>query len=87
MRAIITKYLGPSDTKGSRIKASVDGLPSRTISYDDALSSEQNHVAAALALVERLGWTDRPLLTGSTDSFYVHVLLDPVVRPDQLRRP
>jgi len=87
MRAIITKYLGPSDTKGSRIKASVDDLPSVTIHYDDALSSEQNHVAAAVALLDRLGWADRPLATGCTDAFYVHVLLDPVVRPDQLRRP
>lgn len=54
-QAITTKYLGPSNVKGSRIKASCQA-GSLTLHWDDALNSEQNHITAARALADRLGW-------------------------------
>jgi hypothetical protein len=58
---ITTKYLGPTDTRGSRIKASCDkhsitvscGL-SVIVPYDHALDSFDNHAAAARALAVKL---------------------------------
>ena len=53
MQAITTKYLGPTNTKGSRIKATCkDG--SVTVGYDNALNSSDNHDAACKALLNKL---------------------------------
>jgi hypothetical protein len=58
-KAIVTKYHGPSNTKGSRISAS-DGDGNRiTIGYHDADNTDLNHARAALALCEKMGW-DKP---------------------------
>lgn len=38
MKAIVTKYFGPSHTKGSRIRVSAEGVKSRTYSYDHGAS-------------------------------------------------
>jgi hypothetical protein len=54
-RAIVTKYIGPSNTKGSRIKATA-AAGSVTISYDDSLNSENAHAKAAEALANKFGW-------------------------------
>lgn len=59
MQAIITKYLGPTDTRGSRIKATA-AAGSVTLSYDCALDSDGNHRAAAEALCVKLGWVSTP---------------------------
>jgi hypothetical protein len=56
MQAIITKYFGPTNFRGSRIKASCEA-GSLTVSYDYALNIDGNHDAAAKALAEKLGWT------------------------------
>lgn len=56
-QGIETRYLGPTDTKGGRIKARA-WAGSTTIAYDHALSIEGNHRAAAMALVAKLGWLD-----------------------------
>lgn len=57
MQAILTKYLSPTDTKGSRVKATC-GAGSVTVSWDYGLSIENNHAAAAKELIRQLGWTD-----------------------------
>ena len=50
MPAIRTQYKGPTDTRGSRIVAT--SYAGRTsVSYDDALSADENHRAAATAHV------------------------------------
>ena len=54
-QAIITKYIGPTNIRGSRIKATADA-GSITLSYDDALNSQANHNRAARALVVKFGW-------------------------------
>ena len=60
MIAIETRYVGPTNFRGSRIVARVmESLPTRkiTLSYDDALGSSENHRVAAIALIRKLGWT------------------------------
>lgn len=50
MNAIITKFICPTDFKGSRISARIyDGDKIRAwviLPWDDSLSSEQNHIQA-----------------------------------------
>lgn len=66
LQAIVTKYHGPTNYKGSRISARAEA--GRVIvSYDYALNVDENHKSAAQALAERLGWTEAkgyPALVG-----------------------
>lgn len=55
LQAITTKYIGPSNTKGSRIKATA-AAGSITIHYDDSLNSERAHAKAAEALANKFKW-------------------------------
>ncbi len=55
MQAIVTKYLGPTNTRGSRVKATCNA-GSVTVSWDHALNIDENHEAAFRALVDKLGW-------------------------------
>lgn len=55
MQAIVTKYLGPTDSRGSRVKAMADA-GAVILSWDDALDPDGNHDAACAALVGKLGW-------------------------------
>lgn len=81
---ITTKYLGPTNTKGARIKAHLQGwgnLPSGNVtkSYDYALDPKDAHAAVAVALVNRLksnGYVTENvnLVQGSLDKGYAFVL-------------
>jgi hypothetical protein len=62
-QAIVTKYLGPTDFRGSRVKATADA-GSITIGWDDALDTNENHDRAARALCIKLGWKPRGLVGG-----------------------
>ena len=70
-QAIRTKYLGPTDTKGSRIQAKCDAK-TITVHYKSELNSEQNHIQAAKELCKRLGWKGS-MATGSIQHEYFHV--------------
>lgn len=52
-QAIETRYLGPTNTKGGRIKASCWG-GSATISYPHEMNSDEAHRAAAQALIDKM---------------------------------
>lgn len=54
-QAIETKYLGPTNSRGGRIKA-IAWADSVTISYNHELNHAENHRAAADALLAKLGW-------------------------------
>ncbi len=54
MKAIVTKYHGPTNTKGSRISASDQDGNRVTISYDHA--SSHPHRDAARALLQKMNW-------------------------------
>ena len=54
-QAITTKFIGPTNCRGSRVKATCQA-GSVTIGWDDALDINENHDAAARALAEKFGW-------------------------------
>jgi hypothetical protein len=56
MKAIECKYIGPTDTRGSRIKATAGKGCSITIPYPYELSGEDVYKKAALALIEKMSW-------------------------------
>lgn len=72
MKAIITKFHGPTNTKGARYSAFDSDRNRVIVSIDYALSSEQNHDRAALALCQKLGWTGE-LCSGGIRSGNVYV--------------
>lgn len=53
--AIVTKYFGPTDHKGTRVRAKADA-GSIWWSWDHALNAEDNHTGAAAALATKLNW-------------------------------
>jgi hypothetical protein len=55
-QAIVTKYLGPTNYRGSRIKAKAFA-GTVTVPYDCSKSAEDNHAKAAKALALKFGWT------------------------------
>lgn len=71
MLTIKSKLLAPTDTKGTRIKASCN-RGSIIVGYDHALDLEGNHVAAAKALQAKLGIV-AILRTGQVDLDFFHV--------------
>lgn len=74
MKAIETKYLGPTDFRGSRIVAS-DGDRNRiTIPYPHELSGEAVHRSAAEALQKKMGWKGK-LIGGGLRNGYVFVFV------------
>ncbi len=54
----MTKFLGPTNFRGARVKASAQA-GSVTIGWDHALDTNENHDAAAKALATRWGWLAR----------------------------
>jgi hypothetical protein len=55
MQAIETKYLGPTDMRGSRVRAKAEA-GSVIVPWDHALSLDENHTRAAQRLATKLGW-------------------------------
>jgi len=56
-RAIITKYLGSTESRGSRIKATIVDYPqSLTIPWNYGEDAWANHLLAAKALAQETGW-------------------------------
>ena len=71
-QAIETKYLGPTNSRGSRVVASAQA-GRLTLPWDDALDVTENHRRAALALAERYGWWATGWIGGGTRTGYVWV--------------
>ena len=66
MKAIWTKYLGPTNYRGSRVKAEAEGV-SVTVPYDDGGSSDDAHDRAAIALCAKMGWPGDLIRGGRPD--------------------
>lgn len=56
MKAILTKFHGPTNTKDSRISATDCDGNKVTISKDHRLGLCAGHAAAAIALCNKMGW-------------------------------
>ena len=56
MKAILTRYCGPTKTRGSRVIVS-DSDGNRIVrAWNSALESEDNFRAGARALLDKMGW-------------------------------
>ena len=71
MQAIETKYLGPTNNRGSRITATCNENKI-TIPYPYELSGMAVHEAAAHALCDKMGWKPS-YVGGATKTGYVFV--------------
>lgn len=74
MKAIQTKYFGPTNCRGSRIKASDDDGNAVTVPYD--YGSENPHREAAVALIHKMGWVPVSIVQGQLKHGDVFVLLN-----------
>jgi len=55
MQAIITKWIGPTNHRGDRIKATASA-GSVTVPYERATNTEGAHRVAAVAFCAKFGW-------------------------------
>lgn len=72
-KAIVTKYVGPTDFRGSRIVARAEGVPSLSVGYDSALNSEENHAVAAAKICAKYDWSGELVSGGLPNGDTVHV--------------
>lgn len=63
MQAIITKFHGPTNTRGPRVKARA-WAGSVTVAYQHGLGDEGSHKAAAQALADKLGLKGKLIMGG-----------------------
>lgn len=80
-QAIVTKVIGPTDTKDKRITARC-GAGAITVGWNHALSDAENHIAARKALQFKLAkgcpnntWLADMATGGLPDGTYVHVFV------------
>ncbi len=76
MKAIMTKYHSATNTRGSRVSASDEDKNRVSLSWDDALNTDGNHDAAAVALCLKMKWTQHPLVRGHLKTGNVYVFDD-----------
>jgi hypothetical protein len=69
MKAIITKYHGPTDTRGSRISAKDEDGNRVSIPYRHDLNQLHAHTEAAISLCTKMGWTGRIVAGGIKGGF------------------
>jgi len=95
MKAILTKYHGPTDTRGSRVSASDEDGNRVSIPYPHELSGEAVHRKAADALCQKMGWAGE-LICGGIKTGYAFVWVPgsfsrlcgkETLGPDDLIRP
>jgi len=72
MKAILTRYLPATNTRGTRIKAMAEGVASLTVAYDYAGENADNHYAAARAMQKRMAWTGELVSGGLPCGDYAH---------------
>jgi len=75
MKAILTKYIGPTLHRGSRIKAYDEDGNSITIPFDYGLNQGQRHKKAAIALCKKMGWAGE-MVGGGIKNGYAFCFVD-----------
>lgn len=74
-QAIIIKFLGATNTKGTRIKASAESS-SVTVPLDYSAGQEQRIRQAVDALLNKLEWSGEYIIGGLPSGDYVAVFKD-----------
>ncbi len=67
MKAIKTKYLGPTNTRGIRVKATDCHGNNCTVEYNHEFDSEINHERAMATLCQKMNWKGRMIGGGLKD--------------------
>ncbi len=75
MKAIITKYLGPTNYKGARIVAYAPDNQRKYYSYPYEYDSEKAHQWAASQYAAMMDWSGQ-LVSGWTGKEYIHCFAD-----------
>lgn len=76
-RAIVTKWIGQTETKPTRIKAKCCNLPvTITVSRDEYEEVEDAHRAAAQKLADRCNWAEPMVMNWLGNGEYVHCFLE-----------
>jgi hypothetical protein len=70
MKAIRTRYYGPTNTKGSKIVATDGDRNSISIGYPYGLNSDEGHELAAYLLMQKMGWTNELVGGGFQNDMY-----------------
>jgi len=65
MKAIQTRYLSPTNHRGSRIRAFAEGGCQIYADWSYDLSIESNHKKAALLLMNKYSWDQHSKISGS----------------------
>lgn len=76
MKAIQTKYHGPSNVRGSRIIADDHDGNRVIVPYDYSKSGHHVHFVAVQALCRKMGWNGHVVCGGLSGGVYVWVFLD-----------
>ena len=71
-QAIVTKYHGPTNTRGARVSATAQA-GRIYVEWEDGLGIEANHAAAAEAFARKFDWFGRWVQGGLPDGSHVHV--------------
>jgi hypothetical protein len=74
MKVIVSKYLGPTNTKGARVKVTVPYGKSITVPWDYSLDAFFNHDKACLALLEKINMKGKVLTAWFKDGQYIHII-------------
>lgn len=72
-QAIVTKYHGPTNKRGSRVSATAQA-GRIYVEWEDGLGIEANHAAAAEAFARKWGWFGKWVQGGLPDGSHVHVI-------------
>ncbi len=72
--AIVTRFIGPTDTKGPRVSATARPGRCRVIvGWDHRKEELNNHEAAMRALVKKMDWDDGEYVSGQLpDGSWAH---------------
>lgn len=80
MKAIDTKFIGPSNTKGSRYIARDSDGNRVIVKTNFSLNADQNHARAAAALRDKIGWKGE-MVGGATKTGMCFVFVSDVRIP------
>ena len=67
-QAIVTKYHGPTNSRGSRVSAKAEA-GRKFYTWDDSLGSYENHRQAALLFADAYGWHGEWIGGGTADGY------------------
>ena len=67
MKAIETRYTGPTDSRGAGVLVKAEGFRATRYAWDHALNEAQNHDAAAVAFAKARGWKGAMAEGGAAD--------------------